>query len=119
MNKEIYFCVDYESWHKWHKCYRMCSYEDTEESIKDGISKIVTMSLAHLSFDLIEQGYDIYLCYQDKKVKIEPHMDLSGIGEPCKELRFGHNIFKMFRAGIFNELLGIKKGELHGKRGND
>ena len=33
-------------------------------------------------------------------------MDLSGNGEPCKDLRFGHNIFKMFKAGIFNPLIG-------------
>ena len=64
--------------------------------------------MAHFSFDLIERGYDIYLCYRDKKVKIEPHMDLSGNGEPCKDLRFAHNIFKMFRAGIFNPLIGYK-----------
>ena len=74
--------------------------------------------MAHFSFDLIEQGYDIYLCYQDKKVKIEPHMDLSGIGEPCKDLRFGHNIFKMFRAGIFNHLIGYAYDEQQNSSGD-
>ena len=48
----------------------------------------------------------LYGTLEVKKVKIEPHMDLSGNGEPCKDLRFGHNIFKMFKAGIFNPLIG-------------
>ena len=108
--KKIYFCVDYASsvYLYSDNVYDCRDYENTEHAIKMGHSPIVTTSIAHLSFDLIELGYDIYLCYGDKKVKIEPHMDLSGIGEPCKDLRFSHNIFKMFRAGIFNKLLGIE-----------
>ena len=112
MNKEIYFCVDLYPKATMgipHKDSRAESYYLTDKYIKEGRTPIITLSLAHLSFDLIELGYDIFLCYKDKKVKIEPHMDLSGIGEPCKDVRFGHNIFKMFRAGIFDELLGIKK----------
>ena len=122
-DKEIYFCIDMWSFDSitkyvhesrganWLNCFRGEYYEPTDYAIKQGYKIIVTTSIAHLSFDLINQGYDIYLCYKDKKVKIEPHMDLTGIGEPCKDLRFGHNIFKMFRAGIFDELLGIKKGK--------
>ena len=41
-------------------------------------------------------------------------MDLSGIGELGKDLRFGHNIFKLFRAGVFNQLLGVKNDEKDG-----
>jgi len=109
MNKKIYFCVDYISKYYFltDNVYDATSYEDTEYAIKNNISIIVTNSIAHLSFDLINLGYNIYLCYKDKKVKIEPHMDLSGIGEPCKDLRFGHNILKLFKGGVFNELLGI------------
>lgn len=107
MNKEIYFCVDALSLRiNWDKGYCPQTYDDTENHIKEGLSPIITNSLAHLSFDLINDGYTIFLCYKDKKVKIEPHMDLSGIGEAGKDLRFGHNIFKIFRAGLFNELLG-------------
>lgn len=110
MNKEIYFCVDEVSLRLlWNKGYCSQTYEKTESHISEGLSPIVTTSIAHLSFDLLTLGYDIYLCYKDKKVKIEPYMDLSGIDEPGKDLRFGHNIFKMFRAGIFNELLGIEE----------
>lgn len=111
MNKEIYFCVDRESVNRyWDYGYCSMTYYDTETHIEEGLSPIVTNSLAHLSFDLLELGYNIYLCNKDKKVKIEPHMDLTGKGEPCKDLRFDHNIFKMFRAGIFDERLGIEKG---------
>ena len=109
MEKEIYFCVDGASMAKlWDKGFCPTDYESTEAHIREGLSPIITNSMAHFSFGLIELGYDIYLCYRKKQVKIEPHMDLSGIGEPCKDLRMGHNIFKMFRAGIFNQLLGIK-----------
>ena len=109
MKREIYFCVDVESFDNiiTYPVERHVSYAETEKAILNGDNYIVTMSLAHLSFDLIEQGYSIFLCYKNKQVKIEPHMDLSGIGEPCKDLRFGHNIFKMFKAGIFNDLIGL------------
>lgn len=118
-NKIIYFCVDSKSRNKLiieyskdeydnFDCFFPETYYGTENCIKSNGDIIVTSSLAHLSFDLISRGYDIYLCFRDKKVKIEPHMDLSGIGEPCKDLRFGHNIFKLFKAGIFNQLLGIE-----------
>lgn len=101
--KSIYFCLNYID------VPDIClTYEETEQDLIKGKECIYTTSMAHFSFDLIERGYDIYLCYRDKRVKIEPHMDLSGNGEPCKDLRFGHNIFKMFRAGIFNHLIGYK-----------
>jgi len=116
MNKEIYFCVNDLSLNiLWNEGYCPQTYERTEYYLSEELSPIVTTSMAHFSFDLITAGYDIYLCYKDKKVKIEPHMDLSCIGEPGKDLRFAHNIFKLFRAGIFNELLGIgKEGKQYG-----
>lgn len=116
MSKEIYFCKDNESLNyivqklfdsgkaNLHNSW-ICEYYDvTEQALNSHCDYIITSSLAHLSFDLINDGYDIYLCCKGKEVKIEPHMDLTGIGEPCKDLRFGHNIFKLFRAGIFDNL---------------
>ena len=83
----------------------MCSYEDTEESIKNSESKIVTMSLAHLSFDLITLGYDIYLCYKDKKIKIEEGMKLSN--GATLYIEAPHDLLDTFLAGNFDKLLGI------------
>jgi len=108
--KEIYFCIDFDTLrsvrNRFEKDLLVClSYDLTENAIKEEYKYIATLSLAHFSFDLLDSGYDIYLCYQDNIVKIEPHMDLSGIGELSKDLRYGHNIFRMFKAGIFNNLI--------------
>lgn len=126
--KKIFFCIDRDSYYAFHKkvnesfgnptdipvakndiyAYAI-TYEATEDFISKGELHIVTTSMAHFSFELLEQGYDIYLCYKDKQIPIKPHMDLTGVGEPCKDLRFGHNLLKLFRAGLFNQLLGIVK----------
>ena len=108
-NKKIYFCVDVNSYIDRLNDLSTCFpyYNEAEKAIKKGKDCIVTTSMAHFSFALRNLGYKIYLCYKDKEVEIKPHMDLTGIGEPCKDLRFGHNIFRMFRAGIFNKLLGL------------
>ena len=88
------------------------SYKSTNYWINNNLGEsnlLITLSIAHLSFDLIKMGYNIYLCYQDTKIKIEPHMNLTKDGSPCKDLRFGHNIFKLFIAGVFDEILNIHK----------
>ena len=116
MNKEIYFCVDINSFNKYSEDILekviSKSYQNTEYWINNNLGEsnlMITLSLAHLSFDLIKMGYDIYLCYEDTKVKIEPHMTLTKDGSPCKDLRLEHNIFKLFIAGVFDEILNINK----------
>lgn len=119
-NKKIYFCVDKISYRRLEDEYtkpeydKMQKYIDfpksyfgTENCTKLSSDIIVTLSMAHFSFDLMNLGYKIYLCYKDKEVEIKPHMDLTGIGEPCKVIREGHNILRLFKAGVFNKLLGI------------
>ena len=109
--KEIYFCVDeltayLRSKDEFEGTLANCKgYEETNRAIGIGFEKIVTTSMAQFSFDLINMGYDIFLCYNNRIVKIEPYMDLHLDGSPCKELRFGHNILKLFMAGVFNDLL--------------
>lgn len=109
--KEIYFCVDDLTLEcQFEKCetvglYAVCKgYRETDKAFETGFNVIFTTSMAHFCFDLIDE-YDIYLCYNSKKIKIEPHMDLTGKGKPCKDLRVAHNLLKLFKAGIFNELL--------------
>jgi len=112
MKKEIYFCVDYNTYQnlcdildgsKW------CSIDyDSTERIIGKVNRIVTTSLAHLTFDVINMGYDVYLCYKDKKVKIEEGMQLSESGyclsEPlcCED----DDILDIFKRGYFDEMLG-------------
>lgn len=110
--KKIYFCVDDLSMRiLWDKGYCPTSYEATEDHIENGLSPIITNSIAHLSFDVINKGYDVYLCYQDKKVRIEEGMELSESGyclsEPscCEDA----DILDCFRIGYFDEILGIKR----------
>jgi hypothetical protein len=117
MEKKIYFCVDYASFanikqefNRLNIPYNECdNYHTTKVFLKYRSHCIVTNSIAHLSFDLIELGYDIYLCYKDNRVKIEPHMQLNTDGSPCKDIRMAHNILRLFLAGVFDDILGINK----------
>ena len=54
--KKIYFCLHYID------VPDIClTYEETDRALHKGKECIYTTSMAHFSFDLIEQGYDIYL----------------------------------------------------------
>lgn len=108
MSKKIYFHVDEGSMplELWDSKFERCKcYEGTEELINRGVEVIHTTSMAHFSFDLIDLGYDIYLCYKLVQIPIYPGMCMSPTG---KELRRGHNIRKIFIAKCFDYMLGIK-----------
>ena len=80
------------------------SYMDTWLLIERRVDEIHTTDMTRLSFDLIDLGYEVYLCYKDKQIKMEPYMKM----EYCeKELRPAHNILKIFMAGVFDDDLGI------------
>lgn len=114
MPKRIYFHVDegsmpLELWDNIKNINNIDSansYERTEELIRRGAENIHTMSMAHLSFDLIDLGYEIYLRYKTMEYKVYPGMSLPPTG---KELRKAHNIFKLFRAHCFDYVLGINE----------
>ena len=115
MEKEIYFCVDNNTYQ--HLCDtlgggKLCSVDyDLMERAIGRADRIVTTSLAHLTFDVINMGYDVYLCYKDKKVKIEEGMQLSESGyclsEPscCED----SDILDIFKSGYFDKMLGYDK----------
>ena len=92
------------------------SYYETCELLSEKAGTIHTTDMTHFSFDLIDMGYEIYLCYKGKKVKIEPDMTIEPIG---KHLKRGHNIRKLFIGHAFDDMLGIsyKKSILRPKFG--
>ena len=108
MKKEIYFLVDGLISCNLDNCLEGCkictTYDSTEDAIKNGIAKIVTYSMIHFSFDLINEGYDIYLVNNGNKIQIAP-----GMPEIDKDLRFGHNIRKLFLAGVFDDLVKYER----------
>ena len=106
MAKQIYFHVDAGSMPiSFYDESTSMSYYETCELLSEKADTIHTTDMAHFSFDLIDMGYEIYLCYKDKKVKIEPDMTIEPIG---KHLKRGHNIRKLFIGHAFDDMLGIE-----------
>lgn len=69
--KCITFVLDRSTW-------VMCSsYYATKFFLDNDVSCITTSSLANISFDLKDKGYDIYVMYRSKEIKIEEGMKLS------------------------------------------
>lgn len=104
--KQIYFHVDIESMIEAYEDggLRVMTFEATWKAIKSNTELIHTTDMSQLSFDLLDMGYEIYICYRNKKLKIEPGMKM----EHCeKEIRRGHNIRRLFLGGVFDEDLGI------------
>lgn len=110
MSKQIFFCIDEYSYEGRfpQTCHFVRDYERTQKYIEKGVD-IVTTSLAHLTYDLINREYEVFLCYKDKKIRIEDGMQLSESGyclsEPscCEDA----DILDIFKSGYFDELLGI------------
>lgn len=106
--KKIYFHADEGSMPLElpdSKFERAKGYIETSKLLNEGVEEIHTTDMCHFSFDLIDRGYEIYLCYGKTSVKIEPGMVvIPGTG---KELRRPHMIRRLFIAGVFNEMLGI------------
>lgn len=115
MKKEIYFCVDDISARKFavKEIGLNYTYDGTEQEIKRGTNRIATTSLAHLTFDVINMGYDVYLCYNEKKVKIEEGMQISESGYCLSEPSYCEDadILDIFKSGYFDEMLGYDTGK--------
>lgn len=74
------------------------TYLQTEKLISERKPCIITESMAHFSFDLIDLGYDIFLMnHYGKSKKIFPGMS----NFKNKDIKRANNIFVLFRAGFF------------------
>ena len=106
--KEIYFVLDTFEYlfisMPTIDCY---SYLDTEEAIKCGCKRIRTYDLLHLSFDLLELGYRIYLVKDAKVLEVYPGMD----NFSNKDIRFGHNLRRLLLGGFFDSMLDIDRNK--------
>lgn len=107
-NKTIFFILDsfelypsvFISFPKRTLCY---SYFDTEEAINNGINNIVTYDIGHLSFDLEDLGYEIFIGYNGGSKQFKVGMSTAN----GKELRKGHNLRRLLIGGALDNDLGI------------
>ena len=77
----------------------LTTYCETCEAIHSGIDDIHTTSLANMSFDLMDCGYDIFGVKNGKKIHFYPGMDnVAG-----KDIRKGHNLQRLIVSGFFND----------------
>ena len=74
------------------------SYTGTGKAIRNKQRIIHTMDISHLSFGLIDKGYDIYVHCNGRTLKMYPGMDSAG----GKDIRHAHDIRKMLVRGYFN-----------------
>jgi hypothetical protein len=58
-----------------------------------------TASMAHLSFDLLDYGFEIYVVKDEKVLQLKPGMD----NVHNKDIKKTHNISKLFISGFFDE----------------
>lgn len=114
MNKIIFFVLDsfklypaiYNKTPKRTLCY---SYFDTEEAIKNNLPHIVTYDIGHLSFDLEDLGYTIFIGYKGHSKQFYTGMSTSN----GKELRKGHNLRRLLIGGALNNDLNIENNNFY------
>ena len=100
--KEIHFFKDKSKYFLYPEDYlRTCiSHNETVDAINNNDEFISTFALSALDFGwLLDLGYDIYLHENDRSLKIQTGY----IDATDKEIRKGHNILKMWIAGVFEE----------------
>ncbi len=112
--KEIYFCIDTESYTKQMLNNRGAvgyyDYLQARHGMKIGVTPIVTSQLALMTFYQIGD-YDAYICYKDKTVKIEEGMQLSDTGYCLSSPTYCEDadILDVFKSGYFDDILEIKE----------
>lgn len=76
------------------------TYDDTELAIKECSDIVVTTLINFLNFKYIEKGYSLYAVRNHIIKEFVPDM----IAPSGKEIRFAHNLEKLFIAGVFDNL---------------
>ncbi len=113
-SKTIFFILDsfelyqsvFASYPKRTLCY---SYFDTEEAIKNNLPHIVTYDIGHLSFDLEDLGYEIFIGYKGHSKQFKVGMStVNG-----KELRKAHNLRRLLIGGALDNDLGIDRNKFY------
>lgn len=115
MNKKIIFFV-LDSFSLYSAIHNTCtkpvlcySYFDTEEAIKNDLPHIVTYDIGHLSFDLEELGYTIFIGYNGHSKEFHTGMSTAN----GKELRFAHNLRRLLIGGALDNDLGIERNKFY------
>lgn len=112
MGKTIFFILDsfelypsvFISCPKRTLCY---SYFDTEEAIKYNMQHIVTYDIGHLSFDLEDLGYEIFIGYNGCSKQFKVGMSTAN----GKELRKAHNLRRLLIGGALDNDLHINRNK--------
>ena len=101
MNNEIHFYIDVkeETIPDDILSDDLINYADTKKAIENRQEIIHTMDISHLSFCLIDKGYDIYVHCNGRALKMYPGMDSVG----GKDIRYTHDIRRLLVGGYFNE----------------
>lgn len=114
MDKAIFFVLDsfelypaiYNKTPKRILCY---SFFDTEEAIKNNLPHIVTYDIGHLSFDLEELGYTIFIGYNGHYKQFYSGMSIAN----GKELRKAHNLRRLLIGGALDNALRINRNKFY------
>lgn len=102
MARNIYFCIDAKTFD--YLCGTLSgvpaqSYAETENYINDDKAQnIITMSMAHFSYDLKNRGINMFLCSGQNVVPIT----YNSCPEPSL---IGYNLLDGFMRGDFDNLL--------------
>lgn len=103
---ELYTSLRQNIWPKSVFCY---SYFDTEEAINNNIQHIVTYDIGHLSFDLEEFGYNIFIGYNGSTKQFNSGMSTKN----GKELRNTHNLRRLLIGGALDNDLNIDHNKFY------
>ena len=87
-------------------CY---SYFDTEEAINNKLQHIVTYDIGHLSFDLEDLGYSIFIGYNGRTKEFHSGMSTTN----GKELRKAHDLRRLLIGGALDNDLKIDRNKFY------